>query len=103
MAIVIPDLASEVEVPRNGTLSRVLHQDDRTRLVLFAFDTGQELTDHRSGSAAVVQVVSGRLEFKASGEVHDLKPGGWLLMAPGEEHALKAVEPTLMLLTLLRG
>ena len=103
MALVIPDLSEEVDVPINGTLSRVLHQDDRMRLVLFAFDSGQELTEHRSASAAVVQVVKGRLEFTASGEAHDLGPGGWLYMAPGEEHALVATEPTLMLLTLLRG
>lgn len=103
MAVVIPDLSSEVEVPVNGTLSRVLHQDDRTRLVLFAFDTGQELTQHRSASSAIVQVISGRLKFTASDETHDLKPGGWLYMSSGEDHALEAIEPTLMLLTLLRG
>lgn len=103
MAVVIPDLRGEVDVPRNGTLSRVMHQDDRMRLVLFAFDAGQELTEHRSASAAIVQVVSGRLKFTASGESHDLQTGGWLYMAPGEDHALEAIEPTLMLLTLLRG
>ena len=103
MAVVIPDLSSEVDVPRNGTLSRVMHQDDRMRLVLFAFDAGQELTEHRSASAAIVQVVSGRLKFIASGETHDLQPGGWLYMSSGEDHALEAIEPTLMLLTLLRG
>ena len=42
MALVISDLAAEVSVPQNGTLSRTLHQDDRIRLVLFAFDKGQE-------------------------------------------------------------
>ncbi len=103
MAVFIPDLADEVDVPRNGTLSRVLHQDDRMRLVLFAFDEGQELTEHRSASAAVVQVVSGRLKFTSGDEFHDLRPGGWLQMAPGEDHALEAIEPTVMLLTLLRG
>ena len=103
MATIIPDLNSEVEVPLNGTLSRVLHHDDRLRLVVFAFDAGQELTEHRSGSAAVVQVVSGRLRFLASGEDHEMGPETWLYMSPGEEHALEALEPTVMLLTLLRG
>ena len=37
----IPDLASRAEVPEAGTLSRVLHQDERVRLVLFAFDAGE--------------------------------------------------------------
>lgn len=101
MAVVIPDLEAEVSIPQNGTLSRVLYQDDRVRLVLFAFDEGQELTEHRSSSGAVVQVVKGRLRFTASGEEHELGPSSWLCMATGEEHALEATEPSLMLLTLI--
>ena len=103
MAFVIPDLEAEVSVPQNGTLSRVLHQDDRIPLVLFAFDEGQELTEHRSSSGAIVQVVSGRIRFRASGEDHDLVPSSWLYMSPGEDHALVATEPSLMLLTLIRN
>ena len=103
MAVVIPDLEAEVSIPQNGTLSRVLHQDDRTRLVLFAFDAGQEMTEHRSSSGAIVQVVSGRLNFHVSGEDHAIEPSSWLYMEPGEDHSLQAIEPTLMLLTLLRN
>ena len=62
----------------------------------------RQLTEHRSSSGAIVQVVSGRLRFRASGEDHDLGPSSWLYMAPGEEHALEAIEPSLMLLTLIR-
>lgn len=102
MAVVIPDLSTEVEVPDNGTLSRVLHQDDRVRLVLFAFDAGQELTEHKSASAAVVQVISGRLRFRAGGDDYEMGRTTWLYMAPGEDHALEALEPTVMLLTLLK-
>lgn len=102
MAVVIEDLSAEVDIPKNGTLSRVLHQDDRIRLVLFAFDAGQELSEHRSSSGAIVQVVSGKLQFQASGQNYEMGPSTWLHMAPGEDHALQAVEPTLMLLTLLR-
>ncbi|MFO7293624.1 MAG: cupin domain-containing protein [Actinomycetes bacterium] len=99
---VFPDLLTEVEVPENGTLSRVLHQDDRIRLVLFAFDTGQELTEHSSGSAAIVQVVRGHIRFRVGNETHDLEPSSWLYMEEKTPHALVALEPSVMLLTLLR-
>ena len=38
---ILPDLISAVEIPENGTLSRVLYKDDYLRLVVFAFDRGQ--------------------------------------------------------------
>ena len=47
-------LLDEVEVPDDGTLSRVLFNGDGMRVVLFAFDTGQELTDHTAAMPAVV-------------------------------------------------
>ncbi|HEX7100041.1 MAG TPA: cupin domain-containing protein [Acidimicrobiia bacterium] len=102
-AKVFPDLLTEVEVPENGTLSRVLHQNDRIRLVLFAFDAGQELTEHSSGSAAIVQVLSGHIRFRVGDETHDLEPSSWLYMEAKSPHALVALEPSVMLLTLLRG
>jgi quercetin dioxygenase-like cupin family protein len=103
MGVFFADLAGEVEVPPNGTLSRVVHQDDRMRVVVFAFDAGQELTEHKSGSAAVVQVLEGRISFQAGGNDYDMGKGAWLTMAPGETHALQAVKPSIMVLTLLRG
>ena len=103
MAMFIGDLIGEVEVPANGTLSRVVHQDNRVRVVVFAFDAGQELTEHRSASAALVQVLEGRISFQTDGTDHDMRRGSWLTMEPGETHALQAVEPSIMVLTLLRG
>ena len=100
---VFSNLLTEVEVPESGTLSRVLHQDDRFRLVLFAFDTGQELTAHSSGSAAIVQVLRGHIRFRVGDESHDLEPSSWLYMEAKTPHSLQALEPSVMLLTLLRG
>jgi hypothetical protein len=35
-----------VEVPKQGTLSSALHNDDQVKVVLFGFSTGQELSAH---------------------------------------------------------
>ncbi len=98
----LADLAAEVEIPANGTLSRVVYKDEHVRLVVFAFDTGQELTDHTAGVPAIVQVVSGRLEISLNSEVAEIGPTSWVHMEAGLTHAVKALEPSVMVLTLLK-
>ncbi len=95
------DVAREVEIPADGTLSRVMYRDDSVRVVVFAFDEGQELTDHTAAKPAIVQVVSGRILLDLDGDPVELDPGSWVRMDAGLTHAVRALEPTVMLLTLL--
>jgi quercetin dioxygenase-like cupin family protein len=98
----IPDLPGRAEIPEQGTLSRVLHDDDRLRLVLFAFDSGQELTEHTAGLPAVLQVISGRFRVTAGGDTFEIGSEAWLLLDAGQPHSLVALEPARLLLTMLR-
>jgi quercetin dioxygenase-like cupin family protein len=100
---VFNDIASEVEIPPDGTLSRVLYQDERLRLVLFAFDTGQEFTEHTAAVPAVVQVLRGRLHLSLGGEETTADPGSWIHMPAQLPHSVRAQEPSVMLLTMLPG
>ena len=102
-ATVFLDIVSEVEIPEEGTLTRVLYRDDQIRVVVFAFDEGQELTDHTAAVPALVQVVSGRIRLDLDGEAVELEPGSWVHMAADLTHAVLALEPSVMLLTLLRS
>ncbi len=99
----IPDLAARAAVPEQGTLSRVLHQDDRVRLVLFAFDSGQELTEHTASVPALLQVVSGRFRVSTGGDTFEMGPEAWLRLDPHQPHSLLALEPSRLLLTMLPG
>jgi len=96
------DLTSEVDIPTDGTLSRVLAKEGSVRLVVFAFDRGQELTEHTASVPAVVQVLSGSLTVEAAGERHRLTPNSWLYLQAGEPHSVFADEPSRMLLTMVR-
>jgi quercetin dioxygenase-like cupin family protein len=91
-----------VEIPAAGILSQTVHSDDHSKVVVFALDTGQELSEHRAASAATVVVTRGRLEFFLAGEEFPLDAGSFVHMPAGAPHALRAKEPTVMLLTLLR-
>jgi quercetin dioxygenase-like cupin family protein len=102
-ATVFTDIAREVEIPEDGTLSRVLYQDDALRLVVFAFDAGQELTEHTAAVPAVVQVLRGRLELTLGAEEATADPGAWIRMPAKLPHSVRALEPSVMLLTMLPG
>ncbi|HEX9123510.1 MAG TPA: cupin domain-containing protein, partial [Actinomycetota bacterium] len=69
---------------------------------VFGFDAGEGLTEHTASRTAIVQVLAGRLRFLVDGEELDAGPGFWLQMTAGTPHAIEAVEPTTMLLTLVR-
>ena len=97
------DITAEVEVPPEGTLSRVLYKDDQIRVVAFAFDAGQELTDHTAAVPAVLQVLTGRLRVTLGDDVGEVGPRSWIHLPANLSHAVVALEPSIMLLTLLRS
>lgn len=96
----IISLSEETQFAPNGIVSRTILRTPVSRVVLFGFSAGQELTEHTSTQHATVEVLSGRCEFQLSGKTHQLKAGHFLYMPPGAPHALKATEPFSMLLTL---
>lgn len=97
------DISDALEMPVEGTLSRVLYRDERLRVVGFAFDEDQELTEHTASVPALVQVRSGRLSVTVADDTIEMGAGSWLRMDAHLPHSLRALEPSVVLLTLLRG
>ena len=96
----ILSLANETQFAPNGIVSRTLLRTPTTRVVLFGFAAGQELTEHTSTQHALIQVLSGECEFSLAGKPHALKAGDLLYMPPNLPHAVKATVQFSMLLTL---
>ncbi len=95
-------LAKETGFAPNGIVSRTLLRTANSRIVLFGFAEGEELTEHTSTQQATVQILSGECEFDLGRETHHLKSGDYLYMPPGQPHALRARTRFSMLLTLIR-
>jgi quercetin dioxygenase-like cupin family protein len=96
----ILSLAAETKFAPNGIVSRTLLRTASSRVVLFGFAAGQELTEHTSTQHAVVQILSGECEFSLAGKPHSVKAGDLIYMPPNLPHALKATTEFSMLLTL---
>ena len=95
------DLTALVAVADDATVSRTVLQAEGVRLVLFAFDAGPELREHTAAVPVLLQVLDGRLQV-ASGELDVvLVPGGVVHLPARAPHAVVALEPSRMLLTML--
>ena len=94
-------LAEHAAVSAAGIVSRTVLQTPELRVVLFAFDAGQELTSHTSRRRAVVQVLTGSCEFFFGGTWRRLESGTLLHLPPQHPHAVRASAGAFtMLLTL---
>ncbi len=102
-ARVFTDIAGTLEIPEDGTLSKVLYTDDQIRVVGFAFDVGQELTEHTATLPVLIQVISGRFRLTAGNDEYEIDSASWVHLAGSVPHSLYAVEPSRLLLTLLKA
>lgn len=96
-------LEKETGFAANGIVSRTLLRTANSRVVLFGFSEGQELTEHTSTQHATVQILSGECEFDLARATHHLKVGDYLHMPPNLPHAVRARTQFSMLLTLVRA
>lgn len=97
----LSDLTDSLEIPDEGVLSKVLYRDERIRVVGFAFDTGQELTEHTATVPVVIQVVSGRFLFTVGDTTSEIGTDAWMHLEASVPHSVVATEPSRLLLTLL--
>lgn len=96
-------LKSLVEYQKNSVVSRTLVDRKSGTVTAFAFDEGQGLSEHTAPFDAMVQVIDGEAEIAISGEVHAVRAGEMMVMPAGRPHALRAVKPFKMLLTMIRS
>jgi quercetin dioxygenase-like cupin family protein len=94
-------LAALVTYQEGQIVSRTLVQNRAVSLTLFAFDTNEEISSHESKGDAMVQVLDGKAQITVGEGVYFLTAGETVVMPAGVPHALEAVEPFKMLLTVI--
>jgi quercetin dioxygenase-like cupin family protein len=85
-----------------GIASRVLARSAAGNVTLFGFDAGEELSEHTAPFDALVLTVSGALDLTIGGKALRTTPGTVVLMPASVPHAVRAIEPSRMLLIMLR-
>jgi quercetin dioxygenase-like cupin family protein len=94
--------AALVDYQEGGIVSRTLYKETPGTLTLFAFDAGQQLSEHTAPFDAFVQVLDGAVELTIGGEKVPANAGELVLMPAGVPHAVTARERFKMLLIMFR-
>jgi quercetin dioxygenase-like cupin family protein len=95
-------LVDEVAYAPGSVVSRTLAKAKGGTLTLFAFDDGQELSEHTAPFDAFVTVLDGETELTIGGAPVRARAGETVLMPAGVPHAVKAVGRFKMLLAMVR-
>jgi quercetin dioxygenase-like cupin family protein len=96
-------VAELVDYQHGSVVSRVILKGETGSVTLFAFDEGQELSEHTAPFDALVHVLDGEAAIKISGKPFQLKTGEAIVMPANEPHAVKALKKFKMLLTMIRA
>jgi quercetin dioxygenase-like cupin family protein len=95
-------LERELAHQPGAIVSRTLAKARGGSVTLFAFDAGQELSEHTAPFDAFVQVLDGEVELTIGGERVVARAGETVRMPTGIPHAVRALAPFKMLLTMVR-
>ena len=96
-------LAELLDYAPGAVVSRTLVKSKAGTLTVFAFDQGEELSEHTTPFDAHVQVLEGRTELVIGGESVFPQAGETVLMPADVPHAVKAIQRFKMLLIMIRG
>jgi quercetin dioxygenase-like cupin family protein len=95
-------LDSLVTPTAQGIASRVLARTAAGNITLFAFDAGEELSEHTAPFDALALTLSGSLVLTVGGVEIRTAPQTIVLMPAHVAHAVRAIEASRMLLIMLR-
>lgn len=96
------EIASLAEYQAGAIVSRQITRSEAGNVTLFAFDAGQELSEHTAPFDALVHILDGEAEIKIAGRPFLLEAGQVILMPANEPHAVRAVTRFKMLLTMMK-
>ena len=99
---IVVDLDGMIEFAKEGIVSKTVADKPHAKIILFSMAAGQYLWEHTASMPAVIHVLRGKGEVKLGRKWHPVKPGAWIHMRTGLDHAVKAAEDLVFLVTLFR-
>ena len=97
------DLAGLVSAQDGAVVSREVIRRKTGTVTVFAFDAGQQLSEHTAPFDAMVVGLDGEAEISIAGKPHLVAKGQMIIMPAGIPHALMALSKFKMLLVMIKG
>jgi quercetin dioxygenase-like cupin family protein len=86
-----------------SVVSRQITKAEAGNVTLFAFDAGQELSEHTAPYDALVQILDGEAEIRISSQPFALSEGDVIVIPANQPHAVRGTKRFKMLLTMIRA
>jgi quercetin dioxygenase-like cupin family protein len=99
----VSSLADLVEYQEGSVVSRTIIDRKSGTVTLFAFDEGQELSEHTAPFDAMVYAIDGKVKVTISGKPFELSTGDAIIMPANQPHALQATDRFKMMLVMVRA
>lgn len=96
------DFAKKVDYSSDGIVSKKIIQKPVGNVSLFAFDQGQELSEHSAPFDALIQVLEGSAQIIINKIPYEVPSGQSIIMPANIPHAVKASSKFKMLLTMIK-
>ena len=91
-----------VSYQAGSIVSRTVIDKSAGTVTVFAFDSGQGLSEHIAPFDALVQIIDGTADITIAGSVHTVKEGEMIIMPANKPHSLKANSRFKMMLIMIR-
>lgn len=85
------------------SVAKTLVKTDTLEVIRIVLPAGKKLPPHRVQGEITVQCLEGRFAFGVEGAEHELACGQMLYLAGGATHALRGIEDSSVLVTILLG
>ena len=92
-----------VSYQEGSVVSRQITKSESGNVTLFAFDAGQELSEHTAPFGALVQLLDGEAEISISGQSFSLKIGDAIVIPANQPHTVRGMKRFKMLLTMIHS
>ena len=96
------NMNNDIAYSKDAVVSRTIIKKTTGTITLFAFDAGQGLSPHVAPFDAMVQIVDGECSFSIEENKFLMGAGDCLILPAGKIHAVEAVKPFKMLLTMIK-
>ncbi len=97
------ELSTLISYAEKGIASRVIARTPGGNVTLFAFDAGEELSEHTAPYDALVVVLEGTLKLTVGGTPVRAASGSVVRMPANVPHAVQSPNRSKMMLIMLRG
>ena len=84
-----------------SAITKTLFKSNRLEVFRMILLTGKAMPEHQVTGEITIQCIEGSIEFTAVGTNHLMHAGDLICLAGGTVHALKAVEDSSVLVTIL--